>query len=139
VVEAGGPVPVARLPVHSSRRGPLRHRNFSARHFRPAVQTASLTDELRFRDLQYTCTTLLIAAGCHLQEVKTYLGHSSIRVTSDRYGHVSPKAGESMRDRLQDTYTSAEAETSADFIRIVKAESDSSSAPERTHLGSDLR
>lgn len=27
-----------------------------------------------------------------MEEVKDYLGHSTIRVTSDRYGHLFPRA-----------------------------------------------
>jgi integrase len=68
----------------------LRHRNFYDRHFKPAVRTAGLRDVLRFHDLRHTCAALLIANGRHMEEVKDYLGHSTIRVTSDRYGHLSP-------------------------------------------------
>ena len=72
--------------------GPLRHRNFYARHYRPAVAAAKLPDSLRFHDLRHTCAAFLIAEGRHIEEVEDYLGHSSIRVTSDRYGHLFPKA-----------------------------------------------
>lgn len=34
--------------------GPLRHRNFYARHFKPAVRQAGLPDTLRFHDLRHT-------------------------------------------------------------------------------------
>ncbi|HEY2667523.1 MAG TPA: site-specific integrase, partial [Actinomycetota bacterium] len=98
--------------------GPIRHRNFSSRHFHPAVQAAELVKDLRFHDLRHTCAALLIAAGCHIQEVKAYLGHSSIRVTSDRYGHLFPQAGEAMRDRLQSTFGGPRLEPPADFLRI---------------------
>jgi hypothetical protein len=72
--------------------GPVRHRNFYARHYRPAVTRAGLPDDLRFHDLRHTCAAFLIAEGRHIEEVKDYLGHSSIRVTSDRYGRLFPKA-----------------------------------------------
>ena len=70
--------------------GPVRHRNFYARHFRPAVERAGLNPRLRFHDLRHTCAALLIAEGRHLEEIKAHLGHSTIRVTSDRYGHLFP-------------------------------------------------
>ena len=113
--------------------GPVRHRNFSARHFRPAVERARLSDELRFHDLRHTCAALLIAAGCHLQEVKTYLGHSSIRVTSDRYGHLFPKTAESIRDRLEETFRESRTDRAADFLRTPEANGKPSSEPEPGH------
>jgi len=80
--------------------GPVRHRNFMRRHFRPAVARAGLPDGLRFHDLRHTCAALLIADGRHMEEVKDHLGHSSIRVTSDRYGHLFPKARQALADGL---------------------------------------
>jgi integrase len=113
--------------------GPVRHRNFSARHFRPAVERAGLPDELRFHDLRHTCAALMIASGCHLQEVKTYLGHSSIRVTSDRYGHLFPKAAESIRDRLQETFQKAQTDRAADFLRIPEVNGKPALEPDPGH------
>jgi len=84
--------------------GPLRHRNFYRRHFKPAVEAAGLPAGLRFHDLRHTCAALLIANGRHMEEVKDYLGHSSIRVTSDRYGHLFPKAREAMAEGLDATW-----------------------------------
>jgi len=84
----------------ASEGGPIRHRNFYRRHFKPAVTAAGLPASLRFHDLRHTCAALLIANGRHMEEVKEYLGHSSIRVTSDRYGHLFPKAREDLRDGL---------------------------------------
>ena len=72
--------------------GPLRLRNFYARHFRPAVARARLPKQLRFHDLRHTCAALPIANGRHMEDMKDHLGHSSIRVTSDRYGHLFPRA-----------------------------------------------
>ncbi len=59
---------------------------------------------MRFHDLRHTCAALLIDAGRHLEEVKQYLGHSSIRVTSDRYGHLFPTGREAMRDGLERSF-----------------------------------
>jgi integrase len=111
----------------SARGGPVRHRNFSRRHFRPAVAAAGLPHELRFHDLRHTCAAILIATGANLQEVKTYLGHSSIRVTSDRYGHLFPTAAEAMRERLQQAFSAEHSEWRADGLRTV----DRNGGPER--------
>jgi integrase len=87
--------------------GPVRHRNFMRRHFKPAVTAAELDDGLRWHDLRHTTAALLVANGRHLEEVKDYLGHSSIRVISDRYGHLFPKARAELADALDDTFAKA--------------------------------
>ncbi|MGH2690289.1 MAG: tyrosine-type recombinase/integrase [Actinomycetota bacterium] len=87
---------------------PVRHHNFYKRHFIPAVRRASgLPGKLRFHDLRHTCAALCIDAGWDLEDLKEYLGHSSIRVTSDRYGHRFPKHREALRDRLDRAFREA--------------------------------
>lgn len=72
----------------STEGGPVRHRNFMRRHFKPAVATAGLPDALRFHDLRHSHAAMLIAQGAHPKQVQERLGHSTIRVTFDRYGHL---------------------------------------------------
>jgi integrase len=92
----------------ASEGGPVHHHNFRRRHYTPAVAAAELLG-VRFHDLRHTRAALLIAAGRHLEEVKTYLGHSTIRVTSDRYGHLFPEARAAIADALDATYREAPA------------------------------
>jgi integrase len=66
---------------------PLRTSNFHRRVWYPAVQQIS-EEGLRIHDLRHTCASLLIAAGAHPGLVREHLGHSSIRVTMDVYGHL---------------------------------------------------
>lgn len=42
----------------------------------------------RFHDLRHTSVALAIAAGAHPKAIQQRLGHSSISVTMDRYGHL---------------------------------------------------
>ena len=86
---------------------------------------------VRFHDLRHTCAALLIAAGRHIEEVKTYLGHSSIRVTSDRYGHLFPEARAAMADALDVTYRNAPAAHSRPRAEIVHA-ANADQRPRRT-------
>ncbi|HXQ96465.1 MAG TPA: tyrosine-type recombinase/integrase [Candidatus Acidoferrales bacterium] len=44
--------------------------------------------ESRFHDLRHTAATFLLAQGFTLEDVKNLLGHSSITLTSNTYGHV---------------------------------------------------
>ena len=49
----------------------------------------------------------MIAEGAHLLAVKERLGHSSIQVTADRYGHLFPSLEEALTDRLDASYRDA--------------------------------
>lgn len=70
--------------------GPIRHSNFYTRHFKPAAVRMGLPN-LRFHDLRHTCAALLISLGGHPMAIKNRLGHSSIQVTLDTYGHLFPE------------------------------------------------
>jgi integrase len=68
----------------------LRNSNFNRRVWAPALETAGLDTETRVHDLRHTCAALLIAQGAHPKAVQRQLGHSSITVTMDVYGHLYP-------------------------------------------------
>jgi integrase len=59
---------------------------------------------MRFHDLRHTYASLLIAQGESLAYVRDQLGHSSIQVTVDVYGHLVPGSNRSAVDRLDDPY-----------------------------------
>lgn len=78
----------------------LRHKSFYRTKFKPAVLAAGLPPATRFHDLRHTCAALCIALGAHPKAIQERLGHSSITVTLDRYGHLFPKLDEALTDRL---------------------------------------
>ena len=41
-------------------------------------------------ECRHTCASIFIAAGVNAKALSTYLGHSSITITLDRYGHLMP-------------------------------------------------
>jgi integrase len=41
-------------------------------------------------DARHSFASFLIASGANAKEIQTYIGHSSITVTFDRYGHLFP-------------------------------------------------
>jgi integrase len=41
-------------------------------------------------EARHTFASILIAAGVNAKALSTYLGHSSIQITLDRYGHLMP-------------------------------------------------
>ena len=60
-------------------------------HFLPCLEHAGLR-RFRFHDLRHTFGSLLIQDGASLAYVKEQMGHSSIQVTVDTYGHLIPGA-----------------------------------------------
>jgi integrase len=41
-------------------------------------------------ELRHSCASIFIAAGVNAKALSTYLGHASISITLDRYGHLMP-------------------------------------------------
>jgi integrase len=54
-----------------------------------AWETAGL-DPIGLHEARHTFASILIAAGVNAKALSTYLGHSSIQITLDRYGHLMP-------------------------------------------------
>jgi len=52
--------------------------------------------------LRHTYASLLIQAGESLAYVRDQLGHHSIQVTVDIYGHLAPEGNKEAVDRLDD-------------------------------------
>jgi len=88
------------LVFSSPEGGPLRHGNFYVRHFKPAVFRADLSSRTRYHDLRHSYASRLIAEGATALTVMRRLGHSSIKVTYDTYGHLLPEQEEALTDRL---------------------------------------
>jgi len=63
--------------------------NLKDRYFYKCLEKAGLR-RIRFHDLRHTFATLLLQNGESLAYVKDQLGHSSIRMTVDTYGHLVP-------------------------------------------------
>jgi len=88
---------------------PIRHNLFYRRYFKPAVRAALPIEKhgLRFHDLRHTCASLLIAAGAHPKAIQVRLGHSSIQITMDRYGHLLPSVDDALAGALDATHAAA--------------------------------
>lgn len=59
----------------------------AGRQFDALLRSAELPD-IRFHDMRHTYAALSIAAGVDLYTLSRRMGHSSITVTADRYGHL---------------------------------------------------
>ncbi len=80
--------------------GPLRIANFRQRVWWPALDAAGLPRSTRIHDLRHTCASLLIRQGVHPKAIQHHLGHSSIKITMDRYGHLLPDQYDDLASRL---------------------------------------
>ncbi|QFG08432.1 tyrosine integrase [Mycobacterium phage Guanica15] len=76
--------------------GPIRHNGFHDRVWQPALKRAGLDVKPRVHDLRHTCASWLIAAGVPLPAIQQHLGHESIKVTVDRYGHLDRSSGQAV-------------------------------------------
>ena len=77
---------------------------FSARVWMPVLRAAGV----RYRNphvLRHTYASLLLAQGESLAYVKDQLGHASIRLTVDLYGHLVPGGNRAAVDKLDDVET----------------------------------
>lgn len=82
--------------------GQLRHGNFYRTAFKPAVRAAGLPERLRFHDLRHTYAAFCIASTADPYAVMKRMGHSSITVTYDTYGHLFPERDAAITAGLED-------------------------------------
>jgi integrase len=58
-------------------------------------------EKMRFYDLRHTHASLLIAEGVHPKKIAERLGHASIKLTMDLYGHLFEGSDKESADRMQ--------------------------------------
>lgn len=85
---------------------PLRRSNWYRRTYQPAVRASGLMP-LRFHDLRHTAAALAIGSGAHPKAIQDRLGHSTIRLTLDLYGHLLPGLEEALADDLDRAFAKA--------------------------------
>ncbi|HKD76787.1 MAG TPA: site-specific integrase, partial [Ktedonobacterales bacterium] len=60
-------------------------------HFKGLLKAAGLSTTTRVHDLRHTFATLLLERGVNMRAVSELLGHASVNITLNTYGHVTPK------------------------------------------------
>lgn len=71
------------------RAGKRRHPDAAAEEpFRKALADAKIARVIRFHDMRHTAATLMLQARVPIERVSKILGHSSIAITMDLYGHL---------------------------------------------------
>jgi integrase len=86
--------------VFCNREGnPVDMHNVINRHFKKCLAKAGLR-QIRWHDLRHSFASLLIQNGQSLKYVSDQLGHSSIKMTADVYGHLVPGANRQAMNSL---------------------------------------
>ena len=62
---------------------------------------------MRFHDLRHTAVAMAIAQGVHPKSIQARMGHSSVQVTLDRYGHLFPELDTSIASGLDEVFQRA--------------------------------
>lgn len=78
--------------------------NYITHTFKKVLREAGLPD-IRFHDLRHTNATLLLLQGVNTKVVSERLGHSSIDVTLDIYGHVLPEMQKEAAEKLDEIFS----------------------------------
>ena len=60
-------------------------------------------EPIGLHECRHTLASLMIAAGVNAKSLSAYMGHSSVTITLDRYGHLMP-GNEKEAASLLDTY-----------------------------------
>ena len=81
------------------RQGIPMEQNYIRRVFKRILQRAGLRD-IRFHDIRHTFASLLLSDGVTPVYVKEQMGHSSIQMTVDIYGHLIPSSNRAAVNRL---------------------------------------
>jgi integrase len=77
-----------------------------------AWMAARLPDRLRLHQARHTYASFMIAAGVNAKALSAFMGHSSIKVTFDLYGHLMPGTAQEVA-ALLDTFLATELQAEA--------------------------
>jgi len=67
-----------------------------------AAKRATLSSTLGLQTLRHSGAYVMLSAGVPLKVVSEVLGHASVSITGDIYGHVSPDVSCNAMTRLSD-------------------------------------
>jgi integrase len=75
-------------------------------------------ERITLHECRHTFASLMIAASVNAKALSTYMGHSSVSITLDRYGHLMP-GSEAEAAGLLDTYLTAERKRQEEAARTA--------------------
>jgi integrase len=90
------------LVFPNAKGNPIDANNLLNRVYNPALKKAKLP-RIRFHDLRHTYASLLISQGENPKYIQNQMGHSSIQVTYDIYGHLMNTENQESASKLGNT------------------------------------
>jgi len=78
--------------------------NFIDRRFKPVLGKAKFKKHIRWHDLRHTFASLLISKNFPPKYIQHQMGHSSIQITMDRYGHLLPEVNQSAKNAIDNLF-----------------------------------
>lgn len=75
--------------------------------------------ECRIHNLRHTSVALAIAEGAHPKAIQVRMGHSSISVTLDRYGHLFPELDEAIATSFGERLAAVRGRRSSTVVRAT--------------------
>jgi integrase len=106
--------------------------DFEASIWRPIVERAGMAGT-RFHDLRHFFASQLIANGETAAYVRDQMGHSSIHVTFDTYGHLFPGRGKEASDRFEKSMEIARKRDQPDVSNPLAIDVDWAGKPEASN------
>ena len=97
---AGGALEDLLFPGKDSEK-PISRQNLLQRHFYRTLEAAGLK-KVTFHALRHSYAALMIASKASIKYLQHQMGHSTIRVTLDLYGHILPEVGEGVTQRMDE-------------------------------------
>ena len=91
---------------------------FDAEVWKPIAERAGMPGT-RFHDLRHFFASQLIANGETAAYVRDQMGHSSIKVTFDTYGHLFPGRGKDASDRYEKAMRDAREKSKAGVSNLL--------------------
>ncbi len=91
------------LVFTASRGGRLHAGNWHGDVWKPAREAAGFPS-LRFHHLRHSAVPLWVEMGANLLQVSRWLGHSSVQITADVYGHLFSETNDAVMARLDHTF-----------------------------------
>lgn len=86
--------------LRAPRGGFARARTFYDVHWHKATKAAGLPDDFTPHDLRHYFASAALADGVQMMEVSRWLGHASIQITVDLYGHLTQDAPGRLRGAI---------------------------------------
>ena len=102
-------------------------------HELTAWKAAELTP-IGLHEARHTFAPLMIAAGVNARALSTYMGHASVSITFDRYGHLMPGSVSEAAGML-DAYlarggTARQSRDNGDLMQAVESGRERSKVPQ---------